>query len=144
MIITCLVLLHHLHCANLTFCESLEKSTCGWGYQILFRMQWFCLFYVCEYILRVCTATRNNITMRKNWGQTVDNAVIDLGKSEATAGLTLFVCISRVKRLRYHLVEPMPFDRLSKLGKKAILKVRLEEEVRLKTVAVETFLRHGV
>ena len=38
----------------------------------------------------------------------------------------------------------MPFDRLSKLGEKPTLKVRLEKEVRLKMVAVETLLRHGV
>ena len=81
------------------------------------------------------------ITMHKSQGQTIYKAVFDLGKSEATAGLT-FVCVSRAKRLVDLLVEPMPFDRLSKLGEKLTLKLRLEEEVRLKAVVVETLLRH--
>ena len=82
--------------------------------------------------------------MHKSQGQTVGKAVIDLGKSEATAGLT-FVCLSRAKRLLDLLVEPMPFDRLSKLGEKpTLIKLRLEEKVRLKTVAVEALLRYGV
>ena len=83
------------------------------------------------------------ITMHKSQGQTADKAVIDLEKSEATAGLT-FVCLSRAKQLGDLLVEPMPLDRLSKLGEKPTLKLRLEEKVRLKAVAVETLLRHGV
>ena len=36
--------------------------------------------------------------MHKNQGQTMGNAVLDLGKSVATAGIT-FVCLSRAKRL---------------------------------------------
>ena len=54
------------------------------------------------------------------------------------------MCLSRAKRLLDLLVEPTPLDRLSKLGEKPTLKLRLEEKVRLKTVAVETLLRHGV
>ena len=83
------------------------------------------------------------ITMHKSQGQTVDKAVIDLGKSKAPAGLT-FVCLSCAKRLLDLLVEPMLFDRLSNLGEKTTLKLRLEEEMRLKTVAAETLIRHGV
>ena len=89
--------------------------------------------------LALCWAS----TIHNSQGQTVDKAVIDLGEFEATAGLT-FVCLSHAKRLVDLLVEPIPFDRLSKLGEKTILKLRLEEEVRLKAVAVETLLRHGV
>ena len=51
-------------------------------------------------------------------------AVIYLGKSEATARLA-FGRLSRAKRLVDLLVEPMPFDRLSKLGGKSTLKIRL-------------------
>ena len=47
----------------------------------------------------------------------MDKAVVDLGKSESTAGLA-FVCLSRAKRLVDLLIEPMPFERLSKLGHK--------------------------
>ena len=79
--------------------------------------------------------------MHKSQGQTVDKAAIDLGKPEATTRLT-FVCLSRAKPLQDLLVKPMPLDRLSKLSEKPILKLRLEEEVRLKIVAVETLLRH--
>ena len=64
------------------------------------------------------------ITMhKKSRGQTTDKAVIDLGKSEATAGLT-FPCLNRAKRFLDLLVEPMPFDKLSKLGEKSPLKLR--------------------
>ena len=62
------------------------------------------------------------ITIHKSQDQTVDKAVIGLGKSEATAGLTI-LCLSRAKRLLDILVEPMPFDRLSKLGEKTALKL---------------------
>ena len=62
-------------------------------------------------------------TMDKSQGQTIKKAVIYLGKSEATARLA-FGCLSRVKRLVDLLVEPMPFDRLSK-GDKSTLKIRL-------------------
>ena len=36
-----------------------------------------------------------------------------------------FECLSRTKRLIDLLMEPMPFDRLSKLGDKFTLNVRL-------------------
>ena len=58
-------------------------------------------------------------------------------------GLT-FLCFSRAKRLLGLLVEPILFDRLFKLGEKHTIKLRLEEELHLKTVAVETLRRHGV
>ena len=64
------------------------------------------------------------ITMDKSQGQTIKRAVIYLGKSEATARLA-FGCLSRAKRLVDLLVEPMPFDRLSKLGDKSTLNIRL-------------------
>ena len=79
--------------------------------------------------------------MDKSQGQTIKKAVIYLRKSEATARLA-FGCLSRVKQLVDLLVEPMPFDRFSKLGDKSTLKIRLE--VRLKALAIETSLRHGV
>ena len=46
-----------------------------------------------------------SITMHKRRGQTMDKAVVDLGKSESTAGLT-FVCLSHAKRLVDLLIEP--------------------------------------
>ena len=62
--------------------------------------------------------------MDKSQGQSIKKAVIDLGKSDATARLA-FGCLSRVKRLVDLVVEPMPFKRLSKLGDKPTLKIRL-------------------
>ena len=65
--------------------------------------------------------------MDKSQCQTSKKAVVYRGKSEATARLA-FGCISRAKRLVDLLVEPMPFDRLYKLGDKSTLKVRLGSE----------------
>ena len=64
------------------------------------------------------------ITTDKSQGQTIKRAVIYLGKSETTARLA-FGCLSRAKRLVDLLVEPMPFDRISKLGDKSTLNIRL-------------------
>ena len=64
------------------------------------------------------------ITMDKSQGQTIKKAVIYVGKSEATARLA-FGCLSHTKRLVDLLVEPMPFDRLSKLSDKSTLEIRL-------------------
>ena len=50
--------------------------------------------------------------------------MIYLGKSETTTRLA-FGCPSRAKRLVDLLVEPMPFDRLSRLGDKSTLNIRL-------------------
>ena len=72
----------------------------------------------------------------------MDEAVVDLGKSESTAGLT-FVCLSRAKRLVDLLIEPMPLERLSKIGDTPAFQLRLREEVRLKALAGETLHLHG-
>ena len=64
------------------------------------------------------------ITMDKSQGRTIKKAVIYLEKFESAARLA-FGCLSRAKRLVDLLVEPMPFDRLSKLGAKSPLKIRL-------------------
>ena len=75
--------------------------------------------------------------MHKSQGQTMDKAVIGLSNSEATAGLT-FVCLSHAKRLGDLLIEPISFERLSKLGEKHRFQLKLREEVRLKALAEET------
>ena len=72
----------------------------------------------------------------------MNKAVVDLGKSEFTAGLT-FVCLSRAKRFVDLLIEPMPLERLSKIGDTPIFQVRLREEVRLNNLAGETLGLHG-
>ena len=72
----------------------------------------------------------------------MDKAVINLGTSEATAGL-IFVCLSRAKRLEDLLIETMPFERLSKLGEKHTFQLRLREKVRLRTLVEDTLGLHG-
>ena len=83
-----------------------------------------------------------SITMHKSHGQTMDKAVVDLGKSESTAALT-FVCLSRAKRLVDLLIEPMPLERLSKIGDAPTFQLQLREEVRLRALAGETLHLHG-
>ena len=73
----------------------------------------------------------------------MDKAVVDLGKSESTAGLT-FVCLSRAKRLVDLLVEPMPLERLSKIGDTLTFQLRLREKVRLNALAGEILRLHGI
>ena len=72
----------------------------------------------------------------------MDKAVVDVGKSGSTAGLA-FVYLSRAKRHVDLLIEPMPFERLSKLGDKPTFQLRLGEEVRLRALAGETLHNHG-
>ena len=73
----------------------------------------------------------------------MDKAVIDLGKSEATARLTLVVYLRRAKRFGDLLLEPMPFEGLSKLGEKHTFQLWLREGVRLKTQAEDLLGLHG-
>ena len=72
----------------------------------------------------------------------MDKAVVDLGRSESTAGLT-FVCLNRAKRLVDLLIEPMPLERLSKIGDTPTFQLRLREEVHLNALAGETLRLHG-
>ena len=72
----------------------------------------------------------------------MDKAVVDLGKLESTAGL-MFVCLSRAKRLVDLLIEPIPLERLSKIGDTPTFQLRLREEVRLRALAGETLHLHG-
>ena len=73
----------------------------------------------------------------------MDKAVVDLRKSESTAGLT-FVCLSRAKRLVDLLIELIPFERLSKLGDKLTFQLQLREEVRLRALAGRHYTSTGV
>ena len=88
--------------------------------------------------LKLCWA----LTMHKSQGQTLDKAVIDLGKREACTGLTFF-CLSLAKRIDDVLVTAMPFDRIGRLGQSPVLQARRVEEVRLRRLAVQTRQRLG-
>jgi len=83
-------------------------------------------------------------------------AVVDLGVKESCTGLTFvylgvkesctgltFVCLSRAKNIRDLVVEPiMAFDRLSRLRESPTLKARMDEEVRLRQLALDTVSRY--
>ena len=73
----------------------------------------------------------------------MEKAVVDLGKSEYTAGLT-FACLSRAKRLVNLLIEPMPLERLPKIDDPPTFQLRLREEVRFRALSGETLHLHGV
>ena len=72
----------------------------------------------------------------------MDKAVVNLGKPESTAGLT-FVCLIRAKLLVDLVIEPLPLERLSKIGDTSTFQLRLRVEVRLRALAGETLHLHG-
>ncbi len=73
---------------------------------------------------------RYAITIHKCQGQTLQKAVIDIGKSELAAGTT-FVAISRLPRLQCGLIQPMSFERLKAISGGRNFQRRLDEEKRL-------------
>ena len=79
-----------------------------------------------NYALRLSYA----ITTHKVQGDTLESGVISLGKSERNLG-TVFVQISRFKKLNQFLIEPFPFDRLQKIAKSECLPGRIAEEKKL-------------
>lgn len=86
---------------------------------------------------------RYAVTIHKSQGQTLHKAVIDLGKSELSPGLT-FVAISRLRKLEDALFQPMTFDRLKRIGQSKRFEERLSEEERLKKLycATKSNYRH--
>ena len=74
------------------------------------------------------------LTIHKSQGLTLHKSWIDIGKSEATLGLT-YVAISRVRDLSSLILEPMTFDRLGNIKKSNNLKYRKAEELRLQKIA---------
>lgn len=73
------------------------------------------------------------LTIHKSQGITLHKSWIDIGKSEATLGLT-YVAISRVRDLSSLVLEPMTFDRLQNIKKSNNLKYRKAEELRLQKI----------
>ena len=64
------------------------------------------------------------ITIHKSQGQTLSKVIIDLGDREIAAGCS-FVALSRLSDC---LIHPMPFERLTKIGKLQGLKRRVLEQ----------------
>lgn len=73
---------------------------------------------------------RYAITIHKCQGQTLQKAVIDIGKSELAAGCT-FVALSRLPSLLCGLIQPMSFQRN---GRNFL--IRQNEEKRLQDLAI--------
>ena len=73
------------------------------------------------------------MTVHKSQGQTIDKAVIDLGKSETSLGLT-FVALSRLKNFNDFLILPFSCERLNKISESTSLKPRLKEETRINLI----------
>ena len=63
-------------------------------------------------------------------GQTLQKAVIDIGKSEHAPGTT-FVAISRLPCLSCGLIMPMPFQRLQSISCGHNFLSRIQEQTRL-------------
>ena len=80
---------------------------------------------------------RYAVTIHKSQGQTLQKAVIDIGKSELSPGST-FVGISRLRKLEDGLFQPMTFDRLKKIGQSKRFGERLKEEERLSKLSSTT------
>ena len=74
------------------------------------------------------------ITIHKSQGQTIQKAVIDIGRSEYAAGTT-FVAISRLPRLSCSLIMPMPFERLKQISAGRNFLCRMEEQARLQRLS---------
>ena len=77
------------------------------------------------------------LTIHKSQGQTIEKAVIDLGKAERSLGLT-FVALSRLKNFSDFLISPFTLERLNKIGESASLKPRLDEEIRILLIVNKT------
>ena len=76
-------------------------------------------------------------TIHKSQGKTLDQVVIDLGKSEKCSGMTL-VALSRVRRLNDLLLKPFSLERLKKTNNSNQLPIIQRALERLKEKAVLT------
>ena len=77
------------------------------------------------------------LTIHKSQGQTIQKAVIDLGKKEQSLGLT-FVALSRLKNFKDFLIKPFTLERLNKISQSISLKPRLDEEKRIYQIVHKT------
>ena len=77
------------------------------------------------------------LTIHKSQGLILPKAVIDIGKSEKSPGIS-YVAISRVKSLSSCLIQPMAYERLQSIKSSSSLQFRLQEEQRLDFLAQQT------
>ena len=77
------------------------------------------------------------ITIHKSQGLTLEKAWIDIGPTEKVAGIT-YVALSRVRALSSCVIEPMSLDRLQVIGTCPTITFRIQEEIRLESLAART------
>ena len=74
------------------------------------------------------------ITIHKSQGLTLNKAWIDLGISEKFIGLA-YVAVSRVRKLKDMIIEPMTLERLQDVKNRKDFKYREVEEGRINDLA---------
>ena len=77
------------------------------------------------------------ITIHKSQDLTLSKAWINIGKKESCPQMT-YVALSRVRTLSSYVIEPMSYERLSKLNSSKALQYRQKEEDRLHEIAQKT------
>ena len=77
------------------------------------------------------------ITIHKSQGLTLDKAWIDLGTSEKFIGLA-YVAVSRVRKLKDMVIEPMTLERLQDVKNRKDFEYREAEERNIKDLADRT------
>lgn len=84
------------------------------------------------------SCTRSQFPLKLAWaitahtaqGQTIEKAVVNLGKKEFSAGLS-YVLLSRIRSLSGLLIEPFPLTRISKIYQSAAMQERFDAEKKL-------------
>ena len=74
-------------------------------------------------------------------GQTLKKIIVELGKKEATLGLT-FVALLRVKNVNDFLIHPFPLDRLTRIKNSSLLEGWVKEENRLNNIVKNTLSKY--
>jgi len=75
-----------------------------------------------------------SITIHKSQGLTLDKVIVDIGNKECFDGLT-YVALSRVRNITDMMIEPFPFERISKIKNGKNFSFRIKEEKRLSDLA---------
>ncbi len=81
------------------------------------------------------------LTIHKGQGQTLKRIIVELGKKEATLGLTI-VALSRVKNVNDFLIHPFPLDGLTRIKNSSLLEGRVKEENRPNNIVKNTLSKY--
>ena len=75
------------------------------------------------------------LTIHKSQGLTLEKAIVDIGPSDRSAGLS-FVAMSRVRALEHLRLMPFPKDRLTKIAANKNLQKRKQMDARLRRMSL--------